>query len=112
MKGKTQAWPEVVLHVGEAVVAGGSNCFFRSVLLFRMCQGVLRKSQILTFLLDRTAGSAITIVAGYVGSGSVRLSGAPWIRESALEKVSYLDFDPVARISSQECRSCGPAPGR
>ena len=102
MKGKTQAWPDVVLHVGETVVAGG----------FKMCQGVLRKSQILTFLLDRTAGSAITIVAGYVGSGSVRLSGAPWIRESALEKVSYLDFDPVARISSQECRSCGPPPGR
>lgn len=84
---------------------------FRSVLLFRMCPGVLRKSQILTFLLDRTAGSAITIVAGYVGSGSVRLSGAPWIRESALEKVIYLDLD-LARISSQECRSCGPPPGR
>ena len=112
MKGKTQAWPEVVLHVGEVVVAGkGVKLVFRSVLLFRMCQGVLRKSQILTFLLDRTAGSAITIVAGYVGSGSIRLGGAPWIRESALEKVSYLDFDQV-RISSQECRSCGPAPGR
>ena len=113
MKGKTQAWPEVVLHVGEAVVAGkGGKLVFRSVLLFRMCQGVLSEGQILTFLLDRTAGSAITIVAGYVGSGSIRLGGAPWIRESALEKVIYLDLDPVARISSQECRSCGPAPGR
>ena len=110
MKGKTQAWPEVVLHIGEVVVAGeGVKLVFRSVLLFRMCQVVF---QILTFLLDRTAGSTITIVAGYVGSGSIRLGGAPWIRESALEKVGYLDFDPVARISSQECRSCGPAPGR
>ena len=93
MKGKTQAWPEVVLHVGEAVVAGKRvKLVFRSVLLFRMCQGVLRKSQILTFLLDRTAGSAITIVAGYVGSGSIRLGGAPWIRESALEKSGLFGF--------------------
>ena len=110
MKGKTQAWPEVVLHVGEVVVAGKGANWFLGVFYCSGCAKLF--FQILTFLLDRTAGSTITIVAGYVGSGSVRLSGAPWIWESALEKVSYLDFDPVARISSQECRSCGPAPGR
>ena len=45
MKGKIQAWPEVVLHVGEAVVAGkGVKLVFRSVLLFRMCQGVFPNS--------------------------------------------------------------------
>ena len=54
MKGKTQAWPEVVLHVGETVVAGkGVKLVFRSVLLFGMCQGVLPEAK---FLLSCSTG--------------------------------------------------------
>ena len=46
---------------------------------------LLLKSRILTFLLDRAAGGAVTKVASYVGSRSVSEGGAPGVREPTLE---------------------------
>ena len=39
----------------------------------------------LTCLLDRAAGGAVTKVAGYMGSRSVSEGGAPGVREPTLE---------------------------